>query len=318
MRLHRLIAILLLIESRGHINAKELAQALEVSIRTIYRDIDTLCEAGIPLTATTGPSGGFYLMNGYHIDMDHLYAEDVINLYLCGIGIRPEGQTYAGLKLENALLKLEKSLPSEYSSDIKKARERFFYDEVPWWGKRADIPFIDVIRKSVWQSKMLRIWYGNNEGKNSERNVHPYGMVVKNMEWYLVAHCEHSKEVRTFKCERIKKVELLDESFSIPVDFMLTQYWRKSEVSFKRNRSDDEKYSVTIKLYKYDRDILNNLEIYKTHIDNDNIFAVVNMHKYECACNEAMDIIGKAEIIEPLELRQYVMERLNKIILNYN
>ena len=99
---------------------------------------------------------------------------------------------------------------------------------------------------------------------------------------------------------------------------MLTQYWRKSEVSFKRNRSDDEKYSVTIKLYKYDRDILNNLEVYKTHIDNDNIFAVVNMHKYECACNEAMDIIGKAEIIEPLELRQYVMERLNKIILNYN
>jgi len=318
MRLHRLIAILLLIESRGHITAKELALALETSIRTIYRDIDTLCESGIPLIAATGPNGGFYLIEGYHIDMNHLYADDVINLYLCGIGIRPEGQTDAGLKLQNTLLKLEKSLPSEYSSDIKKARERFYYDEIPWWGKRVDVPFLEIIRKSVWQSKMLEIWYGKNERKNNKRKVHPYGMIIKNMEWYLVAYCEYSEEARTFKCERINGVELLDESFKIPDNFSLKQYWKKSEDAFKRNRNDAERYYVSIKIHKYNRDILDKLEIYETHVDNDYIIAVVNMHKYEFACHEAMDIVGKAEIMEPLELRLYIKERLKTIILDYS
>jgi predicted DNA-binding transcriptional regulator YafY len=80
MRLQRLIAILLLIESRGHMKAKELAQALETSVRTIYRDIEALCEAGVPLVAMTGPNGGVSLMEGYQVAMNHLYSDDVINL----------------------------------------------------------------------------------------------------------------------------------------------------------------------------------------------------------------------------------------------
>lgn len=318
MRLHRLIAILLLIESRGNIKAKELAQALETSVRTIYRDIETLCESGVPLVAATGPNGGIYLMEGYQVAMNHLYGDDVINLYLCGIGIRPDGRSDAGVKLQSALLKLEKSLPSEYSSDIRKARERFYYDENPWWGERVNIPFMDVIRRSVWQSKKLRLLYGRAGERYTERRVRPYGMIVKNLEWYLAAYCEQSREMRTFKCERIQEAEILEETFIIPEGFSLETYWKESEAAFKKERNDEEKYRVAIKLHKYDRDLLNRLEVYETRPENDFIFAEVNMHKYEFACQEALEIAGRAEILGPPELRHNTFTRLKAMLKAYD
>lgn len=317
MRLHRLIAILLLIESRGQMKAKELADALETSVRTIYRDVEILCESGVPLAATSGPSGGIYLMKEYNVSMNHLYRDDVINLYLCGVGIHPEGQSDAGIKLKDTLLKLEKSLPAQYRTDIIKARERFYYDEVPWWGERPDMPYLETIRRAVWKSKKLKILYGRNEKEYSERIVHPYGMVVKNMEWYLAAFCELSSEVRTFKCERVHSAEILEETFEIPIGFSLEQYWKRSEEYFKKERTDIEKYIVTIKLYKKDSDLLKRLEVYEANYDTDYIFARVNMHKYEYACHEAMDIAGRAEIMEPYELRKVVIEQLKKIIEGY-
>ncbi len=317
MRLHRMLAILLLIESRGQMKAKELARALETSVRTIYRDIDALCESGIPLGASSGPGGGIYLMEGYQIDVNNLYADEVVNLYLSGIGIRPEGQTDAGVKLQSTLLKLEKVLPSAYEEDIKKARERFYYDEVPWWGKRAVLPYQEVVRKAVWQSKVLRIRYGRQEEGAEERKVHPYGMVVKNMEWYLVAYCEKAGEIRTFKCDRIQQAVLLEDSFQIAKHFVLKQYWEKQEEEFKRVRSDEEHYPVTIRVHSYDRDLLTKLEVIGSTIEGESILATVNMHKYEYACNEAMDIIGRASIVEPPALREYVKKRAQEIMLEY-
>lgn len=313
MRLHRLIAILLLVESRGQIKARELAEALETSVRTIYRDIDTLCEAGIPLSASTGPSGGIHLMEGYDVNMKKLYGDDVINLYLSGIGIRPEGHSDAGLKLKSTLLKLEKSLPSEYSSDIKTARERFYFDEAPWWGDRPTVPFLETIRKSVWQSHKLKIRYGRSQSGASERVVHPYGLVVKSMEWYLAAYCERSSAIKTFKCERVLEAEILDEAFDTPQGFSLEEYWKSSEENFKKERAGIEKYPVSIRLDKYNSEILKGLEVYETRYENNSIFATVNMHKYDFARDEAMEIAGIAEIISPPELREFVVKRLFEI-----
>jgi predicted DNA-binding transcriptional regulator YafY len=197
--------------------------------------------------------------------------------------------------------------------DIKKARERFYYDENPWWGERRDSPFLETIRKSVWQSKKLIISYGKAGEKSTQRRVHPYGMIIKNVEWYLAAYCEQSEEIRTFKCDRIREATLLEETFIIPDGFSLDEYWKRSEKKFKKDRNELEKYKVTIRLHKYDRDLLSKLEVYETDFDNDYIIANINMHKFEFACHEAMDIIGKAEITAPMELRLYVKERIKAI-----
>jgi predicted DNA-binding transcriptional regulator YafY len=134
MRVQRLIAILLLIESRGQMKAKDLARALETSERTIYRDVDALCESGVPLVSATGPNGGIALMDNYRLDLNRLYRDDVVNLYLSGIGFHPDGSE-ASAKLRNTFLKLEKSLPAEYRLDIENARNRFYYDETPQVGQ---------------------------------------------------------------------------------------------------------------------------------------------------------------------------------------
>lgn len=315
MRLHRLVAILLLVEARGQMKAQDLADALETSVRTIYRDIDTLCESGVPLVAVSGPNGGISLMEGYQVAMNHLYEDDVINLYLSGIGIHPEGHSDAGIRLQNTLLKLEKSLPPQYSADIRKARDRFYYDEAPWWGERPPVPCLDTIRRSVWQSKKLQLRYGKTG--TDTRLVQPYGMIVKNMEWYLAAFCERSGGLRTFKCDRILEAEMNEESFQIPENFSLEQYWNNSEGSFKKTRAETEKYPVMIKLHIKERDLLDRLEVYDSKKDGDYIMAEVNMHKYEFACCEAMDIAGRAEILAPEELRKFVKDKLSEIFKYY-
>lgn len=125
MRLHRLIAILLLVESRGKMKANELAQALETSVRSIYRDIDVLAEAGIPLLSMSGPNGGISLMEGYTVNLKQLHGEDVINLYLTGMGIYSGGHSESGLKLKTTLLKLEKHCPHLINLTFRKRKSAF-------------------------------------------------------------------------------------------------------------------------------------------------------------------------------------------------
>lgn len=317
MRMHRLIAILLLVESRGHIKARELAEALETSVRTIYRDVDTLCEAGIPLAASTGPNGGIYFVESYTVNMNKLHGDEAVNLYLSGIGIHPEAQSETGVKLMNALLKLEKSLPAEYKGDIKKARDRFYFDDTPWWGERPIIPSMDIIRQSVWQSRKLKIKYRKINGDISIRTIHPYGLIVKIMEWYLAAFCEASGEIRTFKCERIIEGQILEERFQIPEGFSLEAYWRESAFEFTTDRREAEKYPVLIKLHKSSSEILKKLEIHELKYEEEYILAEVNMHKYEYACFEVMDIVGHAEILQPVELRTFVNKELEKLLRKY-
>lgn len=314
MRLHRLIAILLLIESRGQIKAKELAAALETSMRTVYRDIEILCQAGIPIATTTGPNGGFYFMEGYSARMYNLQDDDAINLYLTGAAMY-QGDT--GLNLKNALLKLEKILPPEYGKDIKAAKERFYFDETSWWDKRPAAQCLEVLRKAVWNSKKLQITYRKVNEETSERELLPYGLVVKDMEWYLVAFCQKSGAVKTFKCDRIIEAEITDTAFQPPSGFDLERYWKDSEKSFKGKRAENEQYPVLIKLDKRDSGILKKLEVYETEEKDGYVFASINMHKYEFACNEAVELLWHAEILKPAELRNHVKRRIETALEKY-
>lgn len=238
MRLNRLIAILLLLESRGLVKARELADALETCERTIYRDIDALCAAGVPILSDTGPNGGFSLMEGYSERLSELRADDVVNLYLSGIGVRPERQSESSLGLANTLRRLEASLPAAYRPDVEKAKTRFYFDPEIWWRERAPIPCMDTLRHAVWDSVKLRITYRKtsfDQDETSERVICPYGLVVKDTEWYLAAHCDTAGDMRSFKCERIlSAVRLENDRFQIPDDFSLEVFWRNHVQGFKQ------------------------------------------------------------------------------------
>lgn len=310
LRVHRLISILLLIESKGKIKAKELAEKLETSIRTIYRDIDTLCEAGIPITSTRGPEGGVHFMEGYSVGMDDLRRDDIVNLYLSGKGIHPDIQSEMGLKLHNALLKLEKKLPSKYKDEITKVQTRFYFDDKPWWSERPEFPYIDILINSVWDSKKLRIKYRKVNEDISVRTIHPYGIVVKRMAWYVIAHCENRNEIRTFRCERITDVEEIEEIFTIPQRFSLGEFWMKNEIVFKKNCTITDKYLAVIQVKDKGAHVLKELEVVQTKHQQDFIVATVNMYNYEYACDKIIDIIGHSEVLEPVELRDYTRQKL--------
>ncbi|ASR45275.1 transcriptional regulator [Paenibacillus kribbensis] len=314
MRLHRLIAILLCIESRGRMKAKELALALETSVRSIYRDIDLLAEAGVPIVTASGPKGGIYLMEGYTANLKQLNGGDVIQLYLTGMGIYTGGPTESGLKLKNALLKLEQTMPDPYQSDIRKAKARFYFDDTPWWTERVAIPCLESVRAAVWGSKKITIQYRKADGVCSSRHVHPYGLVVKKGDWYLIAFCEIGQEIRTFKCERITEVQPSAEVFEVPVDFSLEQHWMMQETRFKQLCKKEEYYPVVIRTNKTQAGIIaNRLEIIQSVQEGSHLHLTVNMYSYEAACRDAMDWIGRGEIMEPTALRQFVKEQISQL-----
>lgn len=323
MRLHRLIALLLLMETRGHVKAREMAVALETSERTIYRDIETLCQAGIPIAATTGPLGGFRLMDGYTVRMKDLNCDDVVSLFFGGIGLRWDEQGEAALRLKTALAKLEQALPETYRDDVRIARERFFFEPTDWWEEHAISPLMQVIRRAVWRSNKLRLTYSKPGKRSSLRVVHPYGLVLKNNQWYLTAYCEDSQGLRVFKCERIVDVEALEETFLIPNDFSLEVFWRANSQEFKMVCSERDFYPVKLRIppnavvdvsvlaqggkviseFKGPTGQLQEIE--------------VNWTSWELAKKNALATMTWAEIISPQELRDHLLATISEAALVY-
>lgn len=318
MRLHRMISILLLVEARDKIKAKELAEEFETSVRTIYRDIDTLCESGIPLTTDTGPNGGIHFVDGYTVGIKNLQREDIINLYLNCIGIKADKQSDLNIKFNTALIKFKKNLSSNLNYEINSIKNKFYVDDTSWWDKSPKLHNIDIFIQSVWLSQKLKITYEKHNGDITQRNIQPYGIVVKKNTWYLIAYCEKSKAIRTFKCTRITECHCMTQNFIIPEEFSIEQYWKKSKQLFKNKCSENEKYPVVIRINKNRTDILNNFEIYKIKEAEYYIDATINMYKYEYAIYDILDIISYAEILEPQELRDYAKGKLYTMLENYN
>ncbi|WP_151736352.1 helix-turn-helix transcriptional regulator ['Paenibacillus yunnanensis' Narsing Rao et al. 2020] len=321
MRLHRLIAILLLVESRGRMTAGALAEALETSVRSIYRDIAVLAESGIPLTSAPGPGGGVSLMPGYTVNLRQLHEEEVLQLFLNGMGLRPGNTEESRLKLMNALMKLGKTLPPAYQADLHKVQSRFFFDETPWWTGQAEHPFLEPLRGALLRSGKLAIGYRKVNGDISERCVRPYGMVVKQEEWYLVAYCEAAQALRTFKCGRITSLNELTETFEIPEHFSLEEYWRKQEQSFISARRKEECYPVVVRFNRSEgEDILlrKQLEITGIQEEEERMIITFNLYDYHHACTEILTLPPTAEVLQPLVLREYMRERLRQWAVMYS
>ena len=242
MRLHRLLAVLLLLESRGQLKARELAEALETSERTIHRDIATLCEAGIPIQALAGPTGGFCLTEGYTSHLPQVRPNEAISLFLRGIGMDLSEQREAHVDLQRALGRLESRLPERYRRDVRIAQKRFYFDPTPWWEGAPVSDHLHTLRQGVWHSRKVALEYENAAGKKSSRIVRPYGLVVKTTHWYLVAYCELRREIRAFSVYRIASARLLEEAFAWPQGFSLEAYWKARAREFASEVAERERH----------------------------------------------------------------------------
>ncbi|MDP9843773.1 putative DNA-binding transcriptional regulator YafY [Streptosporangium lutulentum] len=232
MRASRLLSLLLLLQTRGRMTAPELAGELEVSIRTIYRDVEALSSAGVPVYADRGPAGGYRLLDGYRTRLNGLTTEEASSLFLAGLP-GPAAELGLGEVAANAELKMLAALPPEPRFHASRMRERFHLD-IPGWYRGADKApsFLGEVAEAVWDQRPLRMVYRRWGPRDVERLAHPYGLVLKGGSWYMVAAADGGAP-RTYKVERILSAELLGGRFERPGDFDLTAYWQRYTEEFR-------------------------------------------------------------------------------------
>ncbi len=231
MRADRLLSIILLLQTRGKMTAKTLAEELEVSRRTILRDITALSFSGVPVYSEGGHGGGIALVEEYRTTLTGLNKFEVQSLFVANNNdaLRDVGLGDAG---ERLLLKLLAALPNTHHSTADHIRQRLMIDPTWWWHDASISPFWDDIQKAVYEDRLIEVEYENFDGKITERLLAPYSLVCKSSVWYLLA--ERDKELRTYRVTRIHSVHLLDRSFSRRPDFDLPTYWRAQAQSLEK------------------------------------------------------------------------------------
>ncbi|WP_433236007.1 helix-turn-helix transcriptional regulator [Streptosporangium sp. CA-135522] len=238
MRASRLLSLLLLLQTRGRVTATELAKELEVSIRTVYRDVEALSSAGVPVYADRGPAGGYRLLDGYRTRLNGLTTEEASSLFLAGL---PGPAAELGLAdvAAAAELKLLAALPPEPRAHAARMRERFHLDVPGWYRGTDEAPFLGEAADAVWNQRPLRMTYRRWGPRDVERLAHPYGLVLKGGSWYMVAAADGGAP-RTYRVARIVAAELLDDRFERPADFDLAAYWETYAADFRARMYTEE------------------------------------------------------------------------------
>lgn len=317
MKIQRLIYILLMLEGKQKITAKELAEKSETSIRTIYRDIELLCQAGVPIYTESGPNGGISLMENYQIPWKHLYKDDIVSLYLNHIGVKTEQGSNLDMQVETTLKKIEKGMEDKEAKELHEIGKRFYVDSTPWWGKKVSMIHSEIVIQAVSQARKLQVVYVKMNQEASLRIIQPYGVVIKNNIWYLVGFCEVANSIRTFRCERMKECNLLDECFEYPDDFHLKEHFEQSMLTFKSDCNLIEQYIVTLQMPNSDISLLDNLEYSIEKTMEESIILHVNFYTYENAIRDYWNIMIQSRIIEPQRLRDDVKDKLQKVLNSY-
>lgn len=253
MRADRLLSILLLLQVNRRLTAGELAQRLEVSERTIHRDMEALSTAGIPVAAERGAGGGWFLIEAYQTNLTGLNPPEVQALFLT----KP-APLLADLGLhqaaEAALIKLSAALPILSRREAEVARQRLYIDVAGWRPSEEDISCLPILQQAIWRERKLEISYQRANGMAVERLVDPLGLIAKGRIWYFIAAVEGSSsegaepiegEARTYRVSRVRAARLTGQPCVRPKGFNLVAYWEESKAHFVANLP---RYPVTVRV----------------------------------------------------------------------
>lgn len=232
MRADRLLSVLLLLQVHRRLTARELAKRLEVSERTIHRDMEALSAAGFPVFAERGSGGGWMLVEGYKTNLTGLNADEIQALFVTK-PLRLLTDLGLDKASDAALIKLSAALPSSHRAGAEQARQRIHIDVSGWNRSEEPARFLPVLQEAVWQERRLQFTYQRGGCEAVERLVDPLGLVAKGSVWYLVAAVDG--DVRSYRASRIEDARLTGEACVRPKGFDLADYWEKSAVSFKAN-----------------------------------------------------------------------------------
>jgi len=308
VRADRLFSIVLLLQAHHQMTARDLASRLEVSERTIHRDMEALSGAGIPVVAARGLGGGWSLLGEYRTNLTGLTESEVQSLF-----VTKPTKVLADLRLEKAadgaLLKLLACLPATFRQGAERARQRIHVDVSGWSRCEEAVPFLPILQEALWLERRLQITYERGpDCEPVQRLIEPYGLVAKGSVWYLVGAVDG--HVRSYRVSRITQAEVLTEHAQIPADFDLARYWDQSATTFKSNVPNYVAQfwvapAILLRLSFAGR--------FARVTETDETDArgwrkvVVGFDVEEMACEYAVSFGPNLEVIEPLSLREKVI-----------
>ncbi len=317
MRADRLLSLMLLLQTRGRMTARELAEKLEVSERTIYRDFDALGAAGIPVYGDHGPGGGYALLDSYRTNLTGLTEDEVRTLFMSGAAQKPLADLGLTQASEIAQLKLSASLPTSQLRDAEHMRQRIYFDSGSWFQPQESVPHLQTLQEAIWHDRQVYIAYQRGDGSYGERLINPYGLVAKATVWYLVASI--GDDMRVYRVSRINAVAICEACFTRETHFDLAAYWSDWCAEFEANRPQ---YPVKLRITPEIAVLLPLLwgEGIRKRLDeaakspiNGWLEAMFTFESIESARTNIMGLGTQAEVIEPLELREAIAEMAQAI-----
>ncbi|SHK73808.1 helix-turn-helix transcriptional regulator [Desulforamulus aeronauticus] len=215
MKIDRLVSIIMILLEKERIGAQELADIFEVSPRTIYRDIDTINMAGIPVRSTSGVGGGFEIMKKYKIDKKVFSTADLSAILM---GLSSLSNMIRGDELVNALAKVKSFIPADRAKDIELKANQVYIDLSPWMGNGNIQPFLEIIKTALQENRLLSFEYTDRYGNKTARTAEPYQLVLKSSHWYWQGYCLKRNDYRLFKLSRTSNLQIQEEAFT-PRDY---------------------------------------------------------------------------------------------------
>jgi len=319
MRASRLLSILMLLQTRGRMTAQALAEEFEVSVRTIYRDIDELSAADVPVYADRGPSGGFELLDGYRTKLTGLSPAEAATLFLAGL---PGPAAELGLAdlLTTAQLKLTAALPQGVQQTANRVAARFHLDPVGWFRGADDARLLPAIADAVWNERCVEIRY-QRPTSVVPRMVQPLGLVLKGGAWYLVAQI--GGQPRTCRVSNILDLTVTEERFERPKDFDLVRFWttasRAYEVGLYRGKAVLRVSPRGMRrLDLFGSAVVQAAAETATSPNADGwVNVIIPIEAVDQAAADLMRLGTDAEVIEPLELRHRIAEMAHAVTQLY-
>lgn len=320
MRADRLLSLLMLLEARGKMTARHLAKELEVSERTIYRDIVALNTSGVPIYTEDGPGGGISLIESYSTNLTGLNTEEVHALSMLNIP-EPLIKLGVGRELKAALLKLSAALPATSRENETRTRQRIHLDASWWFEPEEPVPHLHTIQQALFQEHKLHLTW--QEFRTSvEQVLSPYGLVAKSNTWYLVAG--QQTHIRVLRVSKIIESQMLEEIFEYPQEFNLPSFWKCWCEDFKKNRPVFMvKARVSAELIdhlprifgEYTKDILTQAG---APDEQGYVMLFLPFESFESARTRILGLGRAIEVLEPLSLRMSVIDFGHQIDQLYN
>ncbi len=312
MRADRLLSLLMLLQTRGRLTAQALAAELEVTERTIYRDVTALSAAGVPVYSERGPGGGIALIEDYRTNLTGLNPDEVRALFMLSLPA-PLDQLGVGAELRTALLKLSAALPNSRRGDETAARQKIHLDAAWWFQSEEPVPHLKTIQSALWADHKLDLTYRSEFSTEVEMVIAPYGLVAKANVWYLVGARED--HLRVLRISKVQRASLREESFERPLAFDLPAFWKTWCDEFEANRPQ---FTATVRISPTLATILaENRPAVLTSppfLEKDGWQTLtLTFESLEAARTQLLGYGGAVEVLEPLALRKSLQDFARQI-----